>query len=310
MRFFLTGGTGFLGSALVRKLDNHGHHLTVLSRQSSLPQAWKNMNVRLIDDIFSLRESDYFDVVINLAGEGIADRPWSPARKAILRASRLATTEELLRALRGLNTPPRLLLSGSATGVYGHSTPGEVDETTAIISQQEDFAQQLCLDWEQAAWQAHSSMRVVLLRSGVVLGPGGMLKRMLPAFRLGLGGRLGDGLQMLSWVHIEDWVGMVMHILQTEQAQGPYNLTAPEPASNRQLTQLLASHLRRPSLLPLPRGLLQLTLGEMSQLLLGSQQVLPTALLALGYEFRYPRLNEAISQLFPQYAPRTPTRQN
>ncbi|NNM52696.1 MAG: TIGR01777 family protein, partial [Pseudomonadales bacterium] len=194
---------------------------------------------------------------------------------------------------------PQLLLSGSAIGVYGHTTTGEIDESTIIIPQQDDFAQKLCLDWEQTAWQAHTTMRVVLLRSGVVLGHGGLLKRMLPAFRLGLGGRLGDGQQMLSWVHIDDWVGMVMHILQSEQAQGPYNLTAPEPSSNQQLTQLLAAHLHRPRLLSLPRGLLQLTLGEMSQLMLGSQQVLPSSLLALGYEFRYPTLSEALSQLFP-----------
>ncbi len=296
MKFLLTGGTGFLGSVLSRKLSNYGHQITILSRKTALPLALQGHDIRLINDIFSLRKTDQFDVVINLAGEGIADRPWSATRKQLLRTSRLATTEELLRAMQRLKSPPPLLLSGSATGIYGSTTAGAVDENTALALHPDDFAQQLCMEWENAARQANG-MKVLLLRSGVVLGSGGLLARLLPLFRLGLGGRLGDGQQLMSWVHIDDWVAMVLFLIQHDCAAGPYNLTSPAPVSNAEFTRLLATQLHRLALLSLPGSLLQLALGDMSQLLLGSQHVLPGQLMKAGYNFRYPEAGLALNQI-------------
>ncbi len=298
MRFLITGGTGFLGSALARKLCNHGHQVTILSRRDKLPGSLSDLEITLIDDVLRLRKKDYFDIVVNLAGEGIADRPWSPARKTLLRTSRIATTEELLTALRRLDKPPRILLSGSAIGIYGNHTDGIVDEQTHLVLNTQDFAQQLCMEWEHAAQaNAHMDTRVILLRTGLVLGPGGMLGRMLPLFRLGLGGRFGTGQQMMSWVHRDDWVGMVLHLIQDENSQGPYNLTSPNPVSNALFTRALSSRLHRPAILTVPASLLHLTLGDMSQLMLGSQNVQPTRLIGLGYNLRYPQIELALSQI-------------
>ncbi len=298
MRFLITGGTGFLGSALARKLCNHGHHVTILSRQSKVPAYMADLEISLIDDILRLRKKDYFDIVVNLAGEGIADRPWSPARKTLLRTSRIATTEELLRALQRLDKPPRILLSGSAIGIYGFRTDGVVDEQTSLVMNTQDFAQQLCMEWEHAAQaHAHPDTRVILLRTGLVLGPGGLLARLLPLFRFGLGGRLGNGQQMMSWVHRDDWVGMVLQLIQDDGSQGPYNLTSPVPITNAHFTKVLSSRLHRPALLNVPASLLHLTLGDMSQLMLGSQNVQPTRLMGLGYNMRYPQIELAVSQI-------------
>ncbi|MEN4903816.1 TIGR01777 family oxidoreductase [Luteimonas sp. TWI1416] len=290
MHILITGGSGFLGSALTRALQRDGARVTWLSRRASTP-APDGVEVR---DYAALWSDDRFDAVVNLAGAGIAERRWSAARKQALRDSRLIPTRVLVDWIGSAHVPPKVLLSGSAVGWYGAQGDLPLDEDSAP---HDEFQHRLCEDWEIAARAAEDRVPVVRLRTGVVLHPdGGMLQRLLPPFRLGLGARLGDGRQMLSWIAREDWVSAVRALLQAHlrgEPQAPvgvFNLTAPEPVDNTGFTRALADALRRPVLLAVPARALALGLGEMATLLVDGQRVLPARLLASGFEFAWPRL--------------------
>lgn len=237
-----------------------------------------------------------FDAVINLAGEPIVDARWTEQRKQVLRDSRIALTEELVRCIAAARQKPAVLLSGSAVGYYGGRGDVELDE---ISGPGTDFPAQLCVAWEAAARMAESyRVRVCLLRTGLILSKeGGLLGRMLPPFRLGLGARVGDGRQWMSWVHIEDYVAMVLRLLHDEQMRGPYNMTAPFPVINAEFTTALATALRRPAPFVAPATLLKLSMGESASLLLEGQRVLPTRLTAAGAQFKFPELNDALDDL-------------
>lgn len=291
MHILITGGTGFIGRALCRELLRTGCRVTVLSRRPG--KARLPSEVRLVDRLDGL---DGIDGVVNLAGENLAEGRWSPARKQAFRESRMGSTRRLLDWLAGLSQRPAVLVSGSAIGYYGAAGDRVLDESAAAGS---GFAAQLCQDWETEASKAEAlGLRVCRLRIGVVLGRhGGALAKLLPAFRLGLGGRLGSGEQWMSWIRRSDLVRMILWLLRTETARGPYNGTAPEPLRNAEFTQLLAAALGRPALLPLPAPLLRGLFGEMSELLLDGQRVLPSRALAEGFEFRSPRLEPALHEL-------------
>lgn len=298
MKILLTGGSGFLGSALTRKLLNHGHHVTIFTRRPSFVHAQYGSEVEVVSSWSSLPVNSTFDAAINLAGEGLADRPWTPARKEVLLASRIGVTEELLRFLKSLDRKPEVLLSGSAVGIYGDRGMSIINEDSPIEISPHDFAQQLCRDWEAAAAPAKAlGIRLCYLRSGVVLGrQGGMLRKLLPIYSLGLGGRLGHGDQMLTWVHIDDWTNMVLFLLGDKKCSGAFNLTAPKPVSNIEFAHELGKALHRPAFLPVPEGLLKLVMGEMANMLLCSQLVLPSRLLSHGFQPRYPTLKEALEK--------------
>lgn len=292
MKILITGGTGFIGRALVRESIECGDNVTVLVRDLAKARFLLGAGPRLIRSLDELPVEESFDSVINLAGAGIADRRWTAARKQVLLDSRIQTTRHLVQWMERARQPPAMLLSASAVGFYG---AGRSEPLTEQSPGQPEFAHELCQLWEQEARRAElSGVRVCLLRLGVVLGPGGMLGRLMPFYRFWLGGRLGDGRQMMSWIHRADVI-RVIRWLQTHEGSGVYNLTAPHSATNRQFNDALAAALRRPALLSQPAFLVRLLFGEMGErLLLNGQQVLPQRLLDEGYEFLYPDLPSAL----------------
>lgn len=301
MHILLTGGTGLIGRALCRHWLNRGHQLTVWSRTPDRVAALCGAAVRGIG-----RLEDYgdcpLDAVVNLAGAPIADRPWTHRRKALLWASRVTLTEQLLAWLEGRAQRPPVLLSGSAVGWYGDGGERELHEDSAPVV--EDFAAQLCSAWEETALRAEElGIRVILLRTGLVLAAdGGFLKRLLPPFRLGLGGPIGNGRQWMPWIHLQDQIGLIDFLLQQADARGPYNACAPQPVRNKAFAQALGRALHRPALLPLPGLLLKIALGELSGLLLGGQKALPQRALAAGYAFRFTAIDSALADLFKDAA--------
>ena len=297
MRITLTGGSGFLGRHLTQRLVADGHTVALLGRKplTGLPSGvesfvWNPPQVGIPAE--ALAGSD---AVIHLAGATVNQR-WTAASKAELRSSRLDSTRSLVQALSTMSQRPRVLLSSSAIGFYGSRGDETLDESSTAGS---GFLADLSVEWEREANLARAlGLRVNCLRTGVVLGlEGGALPSMLPVFRLGAGGKLGNGQQWMSWIHIEDWVGAVLSLLTTETASGPVNLTAPEPSRNREFTETLGKVLRRPAFFTVPELALKLIFGEMSTILLGSQRVLPETLRHHGYAFRYMALESALRSL-------------
>ncbi len=292
-RILITGGTGFIGQVLCQELASRGWSLTVLSRQA--PNIVKELcgPVQVIGDLGQTSVGAGFDAVINLAGEGIADKRWSDKRKQALRDSRIALTHDLVSAMESWATKPGVLVSGSAVGVYGNQGDQLVTEDTSPTI---EFTHELCRDWEQAALEAEKlGVRVCLSRTGVVAGSGGgFLQRMLLPFKLGLGGKLGSGRQYMPWVHRDDVVAALTWMLENEQARGPYNVVSPAPVTNAEFTKGLARVLGRPAILPAPAFALQLMLGEMARLLLTGQRAVPARLEKEGFRFKYPELADAL----------------
>lgn len=294
----ITGGTGFLGRALVARLLDQQQAVTVLSRDAHKVAKLFGDQVTAVTRISALPDAGQFKAIINLAGAGIFDQRWTAMRKQILRSSRIQLTEQLVAWIATSKQRPELLISGSAIGYYGNQADTLLTEASSVKT---DFSQQLCADWEIAALQAESlGVRVCLIRTGLVLGlGGGVLQRMLLPFRLGLGGRLGNGQQWMAWIHINDWLAIVLAMLAQVSMQGAYNAVAPAPVTNQQFSQALASQLNRPLLLPLPAKLLSVLLGEMAELLLGSQRVLPQRLLDQQFCFAFNHLEDALRDILP-----------
>ncbi|MCY7313750.1 MAG: TIGR01777 family oxidoreductase [Pseudoxanthomonas sp.] len=292
MRVLITGGTGFIGRALCRQLLHAGHELWVLTRNPT-KAATKLEGIRLIEH---LAEAGQMDAVVNLAGEPLADGRWTDRRKQAFRDSRIGTTQSLLEWIASQVQRPRVLVSGSAIGYYG---PRDDKPLTEESPPGDDFSAQLCRDWESAAMQAESlGLRVCTVRIGVVLGPdGGALSKMLPPFKLGAGGPMGDGRQWMSWVHRHDLVRLLQWLLEHDQARGAYNGTAPSPVTNREFAQTLGKVLRRPARITTPALALKLMFGEMATLLLTGQRVLPAHAVAGGFQFQHPTLETALTDL-------------
>jgi len=297
MKILITGGTGLIGRALCLRWQAAGHELTVLSRTPARVAALCS-GARGIGSLAELMPDYLPDAVLNLAGMPIADRPWRPARKRLLWQSRVDATEELVRWMASRSVAVLLLLSASAVGWYGDVGDAKVDE--ASITPGLDFGAQLCAAWESAAQQAaQAGTRVAIVRIAPVLAHGGgMLARLSPPFRLGVGGRLGSGQQWMPWIHIDDLLGLFDHLLTQSGSSGVYNGCAPGPVRNVEFTHALAACLGRPALLPVPGWLLRLLFGEMSVLLLGGQRAIPVRALEAGFVFRYDRLHEALAQIF------------
>jgi uncharacterized protein (TIGR01777 family) len=303
VRLLLLGSSGFVGRELVPYLLELGHSLTLVSRRRqpfpprpddrlaclegdpSDPSTWQREELR--------QALAAADGVVNLAGEPIAEKRWTPAHRQLLLDSRLRTTSQLVQAMARLPQPPRVLVNASAIGYYGTSLEARFDEQSAAG---EDFLGQLCQRWEQTALAAPSPCRVVILRLGIVLGPdGGALAKMLPVFRAGFGGPLGSGQQWMSWIHRHDLCRMIATALEEPAWTGTYNAVAPEPTRMAIFAAALGRCLRRPSLLPVPGPILQLLLGDGAQVVLEGQQVFPTHALAQGFHFQYPELNGALA---------------
>ncbi len=299
MHIVLTGGTGLIGRALCRHWHLQGHQLWVWSRTPARVGAVCS-GARGVSRLEEINAGGPIDAVVNLAGEPIADRPWTEARRALLWSSRVTLTRTLVDWMGSQVVPPPLLLSGSAVGIYGDR--GEQTLTEECLAGEDDFGSRLCVAWEREALRASErGVRVALLRTAPVLsGNAGMLARLLPVYRLGLGGRLGSGEQWMPWIHIDDQVALIDHLLHQEKCRGAYNACAPDTVRNRQFSAALAQALHRPAILPAPAFALRMALGEMSVLLLGSQKVIPQRALESGFAWRYPSLDVALSALIEE----------
>ncbi len=290
MKILITGGTGLIGRALCKLLAEH--QITVLSRQPETVTEKCGAGVAAFASLDEWQPDMVFDVVINLAGEPIADKGWSAKRRQALLDSRVALTWMLVGKINAASVKPAVFLSGSAIGYYGNQQDKLLNESSAAG---QDFAARLCLDWEQAALQVQG-VRVCLLRTGLVLSSeGGILAKMrLP---LGMGVRFGSGKQYMSWIHIKDYTQIVLRLIFDEQLGGPVNMTAPNPVSNEDFTRTLVEVQHGLLSFTSPAFLLKLMLGERASLLLEGQRVLPEKVLATGYTFRYPELAAALSSL-------------
>ncbi|MFP5383461.1 MAG: TIGR01777 family oxidoreductase [Gammaproteobacteria bacterium] len=295
MRILVTGGTGFIGRALCARLLADGHEIVVLSRDpASVAARTGSHAVTAIGALSHIAADETVDVVFNLAGAPIADRRWTAARRAVLRESRIGITVQLAELAGRLRVPPAVMVSGSAIGFYGDAGDALLDESSAPGI---GFSAELCRDWEQAAAAVVScGVRLCLLRTGVVLHPsGGALRRLLPPFRAGLGGPVGNGRQWMSWIHRDDLVSLALFLMERPDCQGAWNGTAPNPVTSREFARALGAALHRPAVLPLPALALRLALGEASGLLLDSQRVLPRRALAAGFSFRHPAIEGALA---------------
>lgn len=297
MNILITGGTGFIGSALAQHLLDCGCRLTLYSRN---PGHFDVENLHYVNDLAAVDATEQFDAFINLAGESLASGRWSDDRKATLVDSRVGTTRALVALAQRLDKPPGTVLSASAIGIYGH----QGDDFLAENAVQEDgFAHRLCQAWEAEAQRFEAlGCRVCLLRLGVVLASdGGALLEMTRSFRFGLGSWIGSGRQWLSWIHRDDVIAAVDLLLHNPEMNGAFNLTAPEPVTHRGFCD--AVRIVRPVLLalPVPGFLLRLALGEMAEeLLLNGQRVIPRRLQEAGFEFRFACLREAMPELLEQ----------
>jgi uncharacterized protein (TIGR01777 family) len=301
MRLVIAGGTGFIGSALCARLREDNHSLVMLARaQAPKPGAAKEQWVTW-DPIAAkapVEAVEGADGIINLAGEPIAAKRWTAAQKERIRASRIAATRALVDAVAGAKVKPRFLINGSAVGYYGPHGDETVTEETRAGN---DFLGRTCAEWEGAARKAESyGLRVVLLRTGIVLGRGGgALSKMVPPFKFFAGGPLGRGAQWMPWIHLEDEVGLLLFLVENENARGPFNGTAPNPATMKEFCRALGRVLGRPSWAPVPAFALRLLLGEMAEMLLTGQRAIPQRAQALGYKFRYPNLQDALHACLP-----------
>lgn len=296
MKILITGGTGFIGQTLCPTLLAAGHSLTVLSRTPDKVVKIFGNQITPISALQALSDSDHFGAVINLAGAPIFGGRWTDKRKQILRHSRIDITQGLVDFIARAERKPSVFLSGSAIGFYGDQGDIIVDETS---SGHDEFGHRLCDEWEQQAEKAEMyDVRVCLLRTGLVVGKhGGFLQPMLLPFKLGFGGRLGSGNQWMSWIHIDDHVAICQALLNNSSLEGKFNLTAPNPVTNQIFSKTLAGLLNRPALLPVPTWVLKLILGEMSELLIGSQRVIPKRILDTEFQFKFPELDDALKDV-------------
>ena len=299
MRIVMTGATGLIGRRVTEQLLARGHDVVALTRDTSRARQVLGEGVELLRWADPEREAPPAEAlrgagaVVNLLGEPIAQR-WTPEVKRRIHDSRVLGTRALAQALGALSagSQPGVLVSQSAVGYYGARGEEPVDETAAPGS---DFLSEVTTAWEREALAASPAVRVVLTRTGVVLAPGGgALKKMLPPFRLGIGGPVGGGGQFVPWIHMDDVAGALVQVMEDERAAGAVNLTAPTPITNGELSRTLGRVLHRPAVVPVPSLALKLLYGEMSSIVLMGQRAVPTRLQELGYRFLHPDLEEAL----------------
>jgi uncharacterized protein (TIGR01777 family) len=268
MNIAVTGASGFIGRRLMSSLGKEARAVSLRGDLKSIAGA---------------------DAVVHLAGEPVSQR-WTKDAREKIRASRVDGTRKLVDAMRA--NPPRVLISASAVGYYGDRG----DETlTESSSPADGFLGDVCREWEHEALQAEDfGVRVVCLRNGLVLGNGGGLQKMMLPFKLGIGGKIGDGRQWMPWIHLDDVIGLIELAISSSKLRGPVNTTAPHPVTNAEFTRALASALHRPAILPVPKFALRLLYGDMAQIIYASQRVIPEAAIGAGYHFRFPMLEAAL----------------
>lgn len=291
MRVLITGGTGFIGRHVCAALLSRGDQVVVLSR--SLTGSELDSRVQRVTQLSQIEGQ--VDAVINLAGEPIVDKRWTDQRKQLLRASRIDTTRVLNAWIAEQEKKPGVMVSGSAVGFYGSQDEKLLGESAEPKA---GFSHQLCADWESEAMLAEKmGVRVCVIRTGIVLGNGGALGKMLLPFKLGLGGPIADGHQWMSWIHIQDEVAAILWLLDHPVLEGAFNLTAPRPVSNEVFSKSLGKALGRPAFFRMPGFVMELMLGEASELLIEGQRVIPEKLLASGFSFRFEELDDALADV-------------
>lgn len=300
MKFVVTGATGFIGKKLVTALLEKGHEVSVLSRNVSnakenLPQA---VHVYAWDPMAEPAPVGALtgkDVVIHLAGEGVAEKRWTKTQKEKIRSSRVIGTRNLVATINTIANGPKVLVSASAIGFYGNRQEEILDENS---KPGEGFLSEVCQEWEAETRKVSPNIRRAVVRIGIVLGRGGgALKPLIPLFSLGAGGPVANGRQWMSWIHVDDLVSLFIHCAENDSVKGEVNGTAPYPVRNTEFTKALGSALSRPAILPAPAFALKLAMGELSDLVLFSQNVQPKAALASGFHFKYPRVQEALNEI-------------
>lgn len=295
MKSLVTGSTGFIGSHLLHRLD---HPIAVGRNLEKIRQRLGNVDARIWDPGRTVEPAIFSGVetVFHLAGESVYHGRWNPTRKDAISKSRVETTRRIVEGMAACTQPPKTFICSSAIGFYGHRGSEELSESAEMGH---DFLAEVCGTWEQEALRAQDfGVRVVCVRTGVVLGrDGGALTQMLPPFKIGLGGRLGNGQQYMSWIHIDDLVGILLYAAEHKEISGPVNGTAPEAVTNAEFTRILARTLHRPALFPVPASLLRLVVGEFAAVLLASQRVVPEKIGRAGYRFLYPTLAQALADL-------------
>ncbi|MCE0492998.1 TIGR01777 family oxidoreductase [Vibrio salinus] len=303
MNILITGGTGLIGSTLLKQLSTN--QISVLTR--NIPRAKHILrhlpaqNLSFLPDLKKLDHLNDVDVVINLAGEPIADKRWTKLQKEKICSSRWDITQELVSLVHASTNPPSVFISGSAVGYYGDQQAHPFDETLKVHSN--SFTHTVCKTWEDIALKASSeNTRVCILRTGIVLSAnGGALKKMMVPYKLGIGGCLGSGKQYMPWIHIHDMIQAILFLIKTPYAHGVFNLTAPHPVTNKFFSQSLAATLHRPHLLWTPKEVLTLIMGESSCLLFDSTRAKPKALTDLKFIFNFPRLRPALEDILKHH---------
>ncbi len=292
-KFLITGATGFIGKRLVDELLQDGHQIFALTRKKNLKS--KNKNLQYISDFVDL-EFD-FDIIINLAGAPISVN-WNAKNRQEIYDSRINITKKIVEKILATKTPPKLFISGSAIGFYGTSETTIFSENSSPTTQNL-FSQKLCKDWEFQAQKVGDSTRLVLLRTSVVIGQGGgIIKKLTPPFKMGLGGNIGDGKQIMSWIHLDDAIGIIELIINNSTIKGAINLSSPNSCSNAEFSGVLAKKFNRPYFFHIPKFAVKTIFGQMGEeLLLSSQKIAPQKAQENGYDFKFVNIADAIATL-------------
>jgi uncharacterized protein (TIGR01777 family) len=300
MKILVTGATGFVGQRVVKQLTDGGDQVVVLTRNIAKGALYFGNKCQYFmwSDTATLPPKEAFDgvdAVINLMGEGIADKRWDEGQKKKIYDSRIVATSNLIEVIKGLSKKPSAFISASAVGIYGNRGDEEINESSTTA---DDFLSRICKDWEQAASKAKDlGLRTAIIRIGVVIGKdGGALKKMLPIFKLGAGGPVGSGKQYMSWIHVDDIAGMFVRAAKDSSLEGIFNGTSPYPARSKDFARELGKVLHRPAFAPAPALALKLVFGEMSQVLLDGQKVLPVKFKEKKFSYRYPTLEMALTE--------------
>lgn len=297
MKVAIAGGTGFVGSRLVERLLAEGHQVLILTRNPASVKPAPNVEVVA----YNPKESGAWqqsisgcDAVVNLAGEPIAEKRWTPEHKQEIINSRKIGTQKIVEAISKANPKPSVLVSASAIGYYGTSETATFEESSPSGN---DFLAQVCQEWEAEAQKVKDTgTRLVIVRIGIVLAMGGAIGKMIPPFKMFAGGPIGTGKQWFSWIHRDDLVNLILFALQQREVEGVLNATAPNPVRMNEVSQTLGEVLNRPSWLPVPAFALEVLLGDGAQVVLEGQQVLPKRTITQGFDYQYPSLKQALEE--------------
>lgn len=298
MKALIFGGSGFIGKKLVKQLVEIDHKVVIVTRNKSKIRQFENKNISIVEwdysSPISFTDKD-FDVIINLAGKSIASKRWSKKVKNEIIESRINTTKKIAEAINNDTLKTKTFINASAAGYYGNRKDEQLTETSQPGN---DFLSMVCINWEKEAYKARNDYtRVVTLRTGVVIGEEGAIKKMALPYKFFVGGPLGSGRQYLSWIHINDLVKLILFIINNKQINGPLNATAPNPITMNKFSKILAKVLKKPSWIRIPEAILGITLGQMSETITHSQNTIPEKASNAGFKFQFPTIKDTLKDL-------------